>query len=167
MKKEDLEGLLSLVPPPVGQPDTMELRFKIAEAVVCWLAVKEIEQGNGPDTSMMMRIDMNHSALLWRLFEGKPPLQDAPPKWMSRPWYALIENGYADNLSVHSYDRTVIIENHRWKLVRKLRNGYIVEHENAKGQWKVWCTSEEKLQGGQVLKRWRIERYKDAKKKAT
>ena len=165
MKNEELDDLLSLVPPPLGQPDTMELRFKIAKAVVCWLAVKEIEQGNGPDRSMMMRIDMDHSALLYRLFEGKPPLQDVPPKCMSRPWYSLIEKGYAEDvISVSTYDRTVVIDNHPWKLVRKLRNGYIVEHERAKGQWKVWCTCEETLQGGHVLKSWRIERYKPGKK---
>jgi hypothetical protein len=60
------------------------------QAVAEWLEVLA-ESNYGMPTSS----DVDHSALLHRLLEGKDPLPDPPPRSMSYPWYELIEKGEA------------------------------------------------------------------------
>lgn len=66
-------------------------------AVAEWLDILN-EVGYGSPTMA----DVDHSALLHRLLEGKDPLPEPPPRSMSYPWYELIEKG-EDIADIHEF----------------------------------------------------------------
>jgi hypothetical protein len=62
------------------------------------------------------------SALFQRLLDGKAPLAHPPPTNYSYPWYALIEDGFSDNVSIDGFDYIagrpgVIINQAPWVIV--------------------------------------------------
>jgi len=72
---------------------------EVLEKVKQWLAVR-IEHQNAPqevkDVWQQLTADIDHSALLGRLLEGKEPFDIPPPLSYSYPWYTLIEDGFAE-----------------------------------------------------------------------
>lgn len=69
------------------------------EPFLKWL---EIREANGIDlrSARQLRIDADHSALLQRLYKGKPVYDEPPPTSYSYPWYTLMDNGEAEAFEV-------------------------------------------------------------------
>jgi len=69
---------------------------EVLEKVKQWLRVR-IEHQDAPqevkDVWQQLTADIDHSALLGRLLDGKEPLDIPPPLSYSYPWYELVENG--------------------------------------------------------------------------
>lgn len=175
MIDEDL--IKAWTPPAIGQTDSLELREKIARAVVLWLFVAA-EQGRGfPDSPNILRIDMDHSCLLQRLLSGTPPLPKPPPKHFSSPWYELIDDGFASPLEVWEIkakkDRGLIehfgdalfIDKEPWSIVeRRGPNDWLVKHSRDENVWRVWSTGkregmEDEAEHKSMVHLWRIERF--------
>lgn len=98
---------------------------RVLRAVGEWLTVL-MEVGHRMPTAS----DVDHSALLQRLLNGKPPLPEPPPRSFSYPWYSLIEDGSgkAEVREISDWlggDGTILIINQsRWEIVERIGDGY-------------------------------------------
>jgi hypothetical protein len=68
---------------------------RIALATIAWCRILH-ENGDGWPSDA----DVDHSALLNRLLDGKAPLPEPPPLSFSYPWYELVDTGAADAFRV-------------------------------------------------------------------
>ncbi len=131
------------------------IQFGVA-CVLRWLEI--CRKGN--DARSIITINAHKSALLKRLLDGKEPLPVAPPLSFSYPWYDLIEDGYDEPLEVWKLSRPgepdkIVINQHRWPLVREnAADDWVVSHTDGT-LWRVWCVAAE---GGPLGKKWRMER---------
>jgi hypothetical protein len=91
-----------------------------------WLKIREENGFDFPKDRISLDCDARHSALLDRLFQGKEPLPEPPPKAFSYPWYKLIEDGYAYPYEVWEPHPTLhpfpalVIDQHPWKIIEKV-----------------------------------------------
>src|SRR5688500_14473153 len=76
------------------RPTSEEIR--VVKAVVLWLGVRAAADPRY-DAEWLRQLfpDAFHSALLWRLLDGRPVLPKPPPVAFSYPWYDLIDDGEA------------------------------------------------------------------------
>ena len=70
------------------------------KCLIKWLEIREANGIKLPISITQLAADIDHSALLIRLLEGKKPLEKAPPKTFSYPNYQMIENGKYNPLEV-------------------------------------------------------------------
>lgn len=78
---------------------TQEEADTLVTAVCTWLECRTYEyalmdrapEDTWPKSWQSFFVDADHSALLARLLEGKQPLPHPPPKFYSRPFYALFD----------------------------------------------------------------------------
>jgi hypothetical protein len=118
-----------------------------------WLSIREENDIPFPNNLLKLRIDMDHSALLRRLLEGKEPLPIPPPRAFSYPWYELIDYGCSEpnevwepNASLHSYPCLVIDQFSGWKILDKVsETEWIITYRYgqnqdkwAEGRWRVY-----------------------------
>jgi len=80
-----------------GGAMTDEIQQATLNVVKRWLKIR----GKPGDTQLCADID--HSALLVRLLDGKEPLPAPPPRANSYPWYDLIESGKGEAMEVWRY----------------------------------------------------------------
>lgn len=87
---------------------TTEEEIKTAQRVVLWIKTAR-ESGYGAEDWLPTYSDILKSALFERLRNGKEPLPFPPPRAMSCPWYAVVEDvgphyiGNNDNYGPVSY----------------------------------------------------------------
>ncbi len=80
-------------------------------------------------------VEIDHSALLKRLIQGKKPLEMAPPRSHSYPWYNLYENGEGNAYEVTvverplgEVERPIVIDQGVWMLLQELgANRYVAQ----------------------------------------
>ncbi|HLG26328.1 MAG TPA: hypothetical protein VI423_00920, partial [Paenisporosarcina sp.] len=58
-----------------------------------WLQICQQNGRSFPSSLTTLMINIDHSVLLRRMLEGKPPLPKAPPRTFSYPNYQMIESG--------------------------------------------------------------------------
>jgi len=107
---------------------------RIAYAVVRWIALKtQFESRYDPLKGPTMA-DIDHSALLSRLLEGKEPLPVPPPKQFSYPAYHLVEADepqYVLEVWFKDDGREVVIEQSPWIIVSKTNDeDYLVRWDH-------------------------------------
>jgi hypothetical protein len=75
--------------------------------------------------------DVDHSALLRRLLDGKEPLREPPPLANRTPWYAIVDHGTDTSTDVwDAGDGHLVINQSRWKILEHGAHGWRV-------QWKA------------------------------
>jgi hypothetical protein len=111
------------------------------KALIQWLALREEHGRPFPSSLEQLQCDLDHSALLLRLLEGKEPFPEPPPRAHSYPNYGLLENGWHDPLEVNEYDKgsslakdeggpVIVIDQTIWKLIAKVGDEeWIVTYE--------------------------------------
>lgn len=73
--------------------------------------------------------DMEHSALLRRLLDGKDPLFQPPPHRYSYPDYDLIDNGSREIRSEVLFDaKSVVIDQATFQIIDQDANGYVLSY---------------------------------------
>lgn len=80
---------------------TWDQIYAVQRAFAIWQQVVDREQSGRPaegrQSYMLNPANWQKSCLLGRLLTaGKPPFASPPPRYMSAPWYDLIEDGRAD-----------------------------------------------------------------------
>lgn len=97
---------------------------RVLNAIKRWLSVAG-KEGYWGETGLVhfqqLCADIDHSALLRRLIEGKQPLPIPPPRAIGYPWYDIIERGHATvfEVLVREADNYILIEQMRWNLFEK------------------------------------------------
>ena len=76
----------------IRAPDKSEAMRGVA-CLVKWLEVREQEGKPFPASLGQLKVDIDHSALLRRLLDGKQPLPHPPPLKHSYPDYEAVEGG--------------------------------------------------------------------------
>lgn len=154
---------------------TYEQKLLAIEAFSRWLEIYAQHSEKAPigeEAAFQIRIDADHSALLFRLLSGKEPLPVPPPTYMSRPWHSLIETGEGQPFEVWDvadYQAlgdlwkddfpgcigTLFIGQSPWGIEERVepKKEWIVFHPGAPGRWRVWDTGSTEF--GQ---RWKIAR---------
>lgn len=114
--------------------------------------------------------EIDHSALLRRLMEGKDALPDAPPLSFSYPWYKLVEDGFDTPTEVSLVDwpgdgslggcDSVLINQHPWRIVKAnyIDESYVVRFGTSTLQYRLSKTGIGSDDSGHARKLWRIER---------
>jgi hypothetical protein len=106
-----------------------EQRERYEWALAEYARIQERNSLAGPNTlapglsPLLKHYPSPKSALFARLLSGKPPLPYPPPTSYSYPWYALIDDGYSDNVSLDGFSTDlgkpgVIINQSFWSIVR-------------------------------------------------
>jgi hypothetical protein len=92
-----------------------------------------------------MRIDIEHSALLRRLLQGKEPLSHPPPLTCGYPWYELIERGEGTAFEVQEcpaedgIPHLIINQNGQWRILQKVgAQEWIVAYREDGEKFRVW-----------------------------
>lgn len=70
---------------------TTQEQMEIAKGVVLWIETARAAGYGGPNW-LPSDADIYKSALFERIRSGKRPLDEPPPRGLSCPWYALIED---------------------------------------------------------------------------
>ena len=110
-----------------------------------------------------LRINLDHSALIYWILEGNEPLEHPPPKYMSRPWHSLIAEGEGELLDPPRQffdDVWVIGQDTKWRLLEERESSWVLEYPNH-GKWVVETLPLQKLKSGHTLQKYRISRYSD------
>lgn len=116
---------------------TEEQGGRLIEALNTWSRIYFEEKGEYPSWDY---VSITKSCLLGRLiYEGKQPLPVPPPRFMSAPWYELIENGrshfwrrhgvWTDSIGV------VIGQDAGWTLLETRPDGSMVVEYPRNGRW--------------------------------
>ena len=147
--------------PPMGQADTLEFRKQIAQSVVSWLTILVLEGRRYQNRLHRMSVDLDHSALLRRLLEGKPPLPVPPPSSYGYPWYELVDNGFAEPTDVRvRSSEELSINQFPWR-IRECRGPleWLVSYDRDPRVWRVWSIGVRPGLGGDsaIGQMWRIE----------
>jgi hypothetical protein len=94
-----------------------------------------------------MTIDIEHSALLQRLLQGKEPLPHPPPLACAYPWYELIESGAGTAFDVQEWPhpeeggtpRLLINQSAQWRILEKVgAQEWIVTYREDGERFRVW-----------------------------
>ncbi len=108
----------------------------VIDCIRTWL---ETRQQNGYSDATAN--DVDHSALLRRLLNGKPLLPNPPPVSFSYPWYEILETGKALRCNVlrHRNSTTISIDRDpRWHIVREAENALYVRYQGDGPIYRVW-----------------------------
>ena len=146
------------------------INSKDINILIRWL---EIKKENGKDVGFLeqLKCDIDHSALLQRLLEGKEPTEETPPRSYSHPNYDLIEYGFSCPLevwedvafNVFGTDQPcVVIDQFPWRLVEKLgQDNFIVKYDGNENLYRVFITGTREgfEEGSSMSKLWRLELY--------
>lgn len=147
-------------PPPQPQPIITEQQGqRIMAALTTWSSIVKQEKGEYPDWNYT---NITKSCLLGRLiYEGKDPLPVPPPRFMSAPWYYLIENGrchFWRRFGVSLYERDgeqhlVVGQDGEWKLIEVRDDGSIVAEYPRNGRWLIRPVGpdDEPVEGGRTI----------------
>jgi len=113
------------------EPFTPDEAGQLVNAVCSWLECRTYEfalrdrapEDTWPKSWYSFFVDADHSSLLARLLDGKQPLPHPPPKFYSRPFYSLFDEGMvtlsATSVGFPEKDpEAVVIGQSRYKLVR-------------------------------------------------
>jgi hypothetical protein len=109
---------------------TPEQRERFQWALAEYVRIQERNNMVGPNTiepglpSSLHHYPGPKSALFARLLSGKPALPHPPPTSYSYPWYALIDDGFSDNVSIDGFSASmgkpgVIINHAIWTIMSK------------------------------------------------
>lgn len=125
MEAGEIERLADL------EPFTPDEASQLVSAVCSWLECRTYEyalldrdpEDTWPRSWYSFFVDADHSSLLARLLSGKQPLPHPPPKFYSRPFYALFDEGMvtlsATSVSFPDKDpEAVLVGQSRYRLVR-------------------------------------------------
>lgn len=153
--------------------------MKDIEKLLKWLEIREENGIEFPSSLSSLKIDIDHSALLQRLLEGKDPLPIPPPRSFSYPWYDLIEKGEAHpcevwemppGLNHEDFPMLVIDQFAGWKVLEKISDTeWVATHSYgdrknpkwAEGKWRVYQIGSRVPQNpgnGSFNKLWKIEK---------
>lgn len=133
---------------------TEEQGQRLMAALTTWGTIYYQEKGEYPQWN---HANITKSCLLGRLiYEGKEPLPVPPPRFMSAPWYSLIENGrsyFHRRFGMwRSEDRIVIGQDGDWSLIEERDDGSLVVEYPRNGRWLVRPTrDDEKVEGGRSI----------------
>lgn len=97
------------------------LERRVLDAVKTWLDILD-KTGHGSPTPA----DVDHSGLLYRLLNGKPPLPEPPPRSFSYPWYSLIENGEETAQGREVDQKYFVVNQARWDIVSQDGDNYVI-----------------------------------------
>jgi hypothetical protein len=122
-----------------------ETRWAIRAAFKLWVQTAR-EEGYEPIKMWgNFENEVDHSALLNRLLLGNDPLEQAPPKAFSYPWYELHETEYAENCEVwvpqgeYWKSDDIVINQSHWKIVEKISDEeYIVRWKDGYPNYRAW-----------------------------
>lgn len=141
---------------------------KDLDALVKWLEIREKNGYEFPSSLMQLICDMEHSALLQRLLNGKQPTEERPPKSFSYPNYGLVDTGISYPMTVfednHLGETSIVIDQSPWTLIEKLEeDSYVVQYEDNKQLYKVYCTGKRsntlEFDSDSFSKLWALEKY--------
>lgn len=116
---------------------TEEQAGRLWEAIETWKRVYREEKSKPVDFT---EVNVRKSCLLGRLiFEGKPPLPVPPPRFLSAPWYDLIENGRSHLWREFGVwtdgNRVVIGQDDGWELLETRDGGAMLLAYPRNGRW--------------------------------
>ena len=111
-------------------------------ALLRWLDIREENGRPFPGSLDQLRADIDHSSLLYRLYSGKEPLPEAPPRAMSYPDYELVETGKGlpYDVSFHYIEEKNIlyIEQMQWRIIEKINDKeYVVSYGKSQTKWSL------------------------------
>lgn len=106
---------------------------ELVHAVVEW--IKTARKAYGNPEWIPYPADIDHSALLNRLMDGKAPLPYAPTRSFSYPWYDLYDKPMEDQYVVDFHirdDDVAIINQSAWNIVDEIEKDvhYVVTYQN-------------------------------------
>ena len=111
-----------------------------------WLRVSEENGYRIYSHAVNFSINMEKSALLKRLLNGKEAYPYPPPKCYSYPWYSLLdEEGYEGFCEVFIHPdsnrligKELVVGQSAWYLVEKTRRGYLAQYNRSEGTiWQI------------------------------
>lgn len=128
---------------------------RIMEALSTWGRIYREEKGKYPEWNYA---NITKSCLLGRLiYDGKEPLPDPPPRYLSAPWYSLIEKGRSHLLREFAMfrhgDKIAIGQDDGWTLVKEWPDGTLLLEYPRNGRWVLRAVTEddEQVVGGHTL----------------
>lgn len=150
---------------------------KDIDALVRWLNIRAQHGYEFSRDQYQFFADIDHSALLRRLLEGKEPLPEPPPRSFSYPWYSVIEDGEGSPIEVwesppklfRDYP-ALIIDQFDWKILEKISDtewiatyayGRGDKVKWAEGKWRIYQIGSRVPQNpndGSFNKLWKIEK---------
>ena len=153
----------------MATPPNPNPRLWSAQCIIDWLKIREQEGHPFPTDVSDFAVQMDHSALLRRLMEGKLALPDAPPLSFSNPWYDLAERGHAIPYEVFISELpggslgggdSIYVNQHPWRIVTAnyATEKYVVRFGNSPTLYNLWVSSIGVDEDGVARKSWKIER---------
>lgn len=104
----------------------------VIEKMSEWVRILN-ENGHGSPTGA----DVDHSALLRRLLEGKEAFKNPPPKMFAYPNYKLAEGKEVEIYEINDYNDEVLIDQyHKWKWLDKEKG--VLEHMPDGDLYQYW-----------------------------
>jgi len=146
---------------------------KDIEILLRWLRIREEHGTPFPTSLIQLHADIDHSALLKRLFDGKEPFDKPPPRAFSYPNYDLFERGFSEPLEVwkDGYklaipdEEAIVIDQYPWHLVEVLgEEDYVVKYDGNEDLYRAFRMpgvrkGYENEQDHPFAKFWRLEPY--------
>ena len=117
---------------------------KACRAVVRWLQIRgKWNEDYNAEWLFSLDVDMDHSALLGRLLDGKKLLAFPPPRAYSYPWYQLAEKGHCLDLRIHFHalnDKNYVgIEQTLWEILERIdERTYIVKYREGCPRYRLF-----------------------------
>lgn len=141
------------------------------QCLIDWLKVREEGGYSFPANADEFAAEVDHSALLRRLMEGKAPLPNPPPLSHSYPWYELVETGSAVPIEVWEADdrfnagcdyKALVINQHPWRIIEKKSNDdFLITYGNGQEVFRCWSNGiASDAAAGLARKSWKLQKIK-------
>jgi len=148
-----------MLPPTKTRPWTVQ-------CIIDWLKVRENEGKNFPCSVIELEHEIDHSALLRRLIEGKTALPEPPPLSHGYPWYALMDEGEAEPYDVWEADdrtnetfgfKALVVDQYPWRILDKpAADNFIVTYGSSERKWRAWVTGISASASGASRPQWKL-----------
>lgn len=137
------------------------------QCIIDWLRVREKEGKFFPTSVIEFEQEIDNSALLRRLIEGKHPFPEPPPLSYGNPWYRLMEDGCAESRDVWvGDDKTketfgfdvLIIDQFPWRILEKASpDSFVITYGTSKDKWKAYVKTMLADTSSPTFANWKIE----------
>lgn len=138
------------------------------QCLIDWLKIRQEQGQTVPTNAEDFAAEVDHSALLRRLIEGKQPLPNPPPLSYSYPWYELMEKGWAiptevwegnEKFNAEQQFQALVINQQPWRIVDKRGpEDFLVTYGDGQRMFRCWVTGLAADDKGTARKSWKIEK---------
>lgn len=117
------------------------------QCIVDWLKIREQEGMPFPPDRETFERELDNSALLRRLMEGKQPLPSRPPLSFGHPWYKLAEDGSDVAMEVKEAapgQPAILINRHIWHLIDRISDAeFVVSYGSSPDLFRCYSSGED------------------------